>query len=830
MVKICKKYNNENENCNTENYNKYFNYFNFPLSDFQKWAIESIVSNNHCLVTAHTGSGKTLPAEFAIQYFKEKGKKVIYTGPIKALCNQKLYDFRNKYPNISFGILTGDIKDNPDADVLIMTTEILRNTLFNKEIIEKDKKILNKNPLVQFEMDFQQELAAVIFDEVHYIGDEDRGSVWEQSIMLLPNHVQLIMLSATINKPDLFAKWVEELKIEKEVYLCATDTRVVPLIHYNWLSCHNKTLKAAIKNDINFKKYINKPIILSDNTLKFNEENYKNILNTQKIIEADGFIKRKFILNDLIKYLNLNNMLPAICFIFSRKNVEVSAKEIDFSLFKEEDKTPNVIENECKQFLIKKLTNYKEYIKLPEYIDLINLLKKGIAIHHAGMMPILREIVELLFEKNYIKLLFATETFAVGINMPTKTVIFTSLRKFDGNGERELYSHEYTQMAGRAGRRGIDTIGHVIHCNNLFKLEQEHYKKILSGGAKLLTSKFKISFNLLLKIIYSNQDKDDFNIEQFKQFIGKSMIKDNLDKEYSLYLRKEDEFNNEINNYTQIINNLNTPKEIILEYKKLKSQTNLRNNQKKKNNKLINDIESKYDILNDYKLYKDYEKLLEEQKYNTNYKTNIINYFENNIQNVLSILINNNFITSNFKILEKGIISSQIQEIHSLIFGELYEITQGFQEYSTIELICIFSCFTNINVDDSIKVYNSSDYRLNEIVKKITNIFNKYQELQNNNYIPNDTECIFQLDLLDILPKWINANNEGECLTILDNIKYEKNIFLGDFVKAILKINTIANELDKICDILNNFDLKQKLVNIGQLTLKYIATNQSLYI
>ena len=316
MVKICSKYKNNEKN----NYDKYFSYFNFDLSDFQKSAIESIVSGNHCLITAHTGSGKTLPAEFAIQYFKEKGKRVIYTGPIKALCNQKLYDFRNKYPEISFGILTGDIKDNPDADVLIMTTEILRNTLFNKEVIQKNKESVNNSPLLSFEMNFDTELAAVIFDEVHYIGDEDRGSVWEQSIMLLPSHIQLVMLSATIDKAENFAKWVEDLKltetIKKEVYLCSTYERVVPLIHYNWLSCHHQTRKHAIKNDSSFKNYINKPIILSDNNCKFNEENHRNIIKTHKIIEADGFIKRKYVLNDLIKYLNQNNMLPALCFIF----------------------------------------------------------------------------------------------------------------------------------------------------------------------------------------------------------------------------------------------------------------------------------------------------------------------------------------------------------------------------------------------------------------------------------------------------------------------------------------------------------------------------------
>ena len=151
-----------------------------------------------------------MPAEFAIEYFKNKGKKVIYTGPIKALCNQKLYDFKQKFPHISFGILTGDIKDNPEADVLIMTTEILRNTLFNKKINSKNT---DSKPIeLQFDLDIDNELGAVVFDEVHYIGDADRGSVWEQSILLLPPQVQLIMLSATIEKPEIFAEWLETEK------------------------------------------------------------------------------------------------------------------------------------------------------------------------------------------------------------------------------------------------------------------------------------------------------------------------------------------------------------------------------------------------------------------------------------------------------------------------------------------------------------------------------------------------------------------------------------------------------------------------------------------
>ena len=225
-------------------YKDHFDKFPFPLSDFQKYAIKAIVENNHILVTAHTGSGKTLPAEFAIQYFAKIGKKVIYTSPIKALSNQKYYEFTKKFPSISFGLFTGDIKTNPDADVLIMTTEILRNTLLQKTV---DGQVDCTTIPLQFEMNFQSELAAVVFDEIHYINDQDRGKVWEETIMFLPNHVQMIMLSATIDKSDIFAQWIEDVKTneehQKKVYLAPTNHRVVPLKHYFYTSVPQGTMK-----------------------------------------------------------------------------------------------------------------------------------------------------------------------------------------------------------------------------------------------------------------------------------------------------------------------------------------------------------------------------------------------------------------------------------------------------------------------------------------------------------------------------------------------------------------------------------------------------------
>ena len=638
------------------------------------------------------------------------------------------------------------------------------------------------------------------------------------------------MLSATIDKPINFAKWIESINLNKEVYLCNTTHRVVPLNHYLWLSCHQQTKQSATKSDYLFKNFVNKPIIISESSNKFNEENYKSIIKYQKIIEKNSYIKRKFVLNDIVKYLKLNNMLPAICFIFSRKNVEIAAREIDISLFEEDDKTPSIIEKECKQLLINKIPNYNEYIKLPEYIELMNLLKKGIAIHHAGIMPILREIVEFLFEKNYIKLLFATETFAVGINMPTKTVIFSTLFKFDGNSERELYSHEYIQMAGRAGRRGIDTIGHVIHCNNLFKLSSNGYKSILTGGPKLLNSKFKISFNLILNIIYSNGNSLEFDNKEFIKFLEKSMIKISLDKEEQNNKEENNKLEEKINNYKEFMKSFNTPIDILKQYDTFKNKTTLKNNQKKKNNQAIIEIEENYDIKKEYETFLIYQSLCAERKNNFSKDLTTNSYFQNNINTILSILIENKFISEEIKILDKGIISSQIQEVNPLLFGEIYDITNGFKELSSYDLILLFSCFTNINLNSEFKEYKCKYNRLNDVVNKINEIKDKYENIHNQNFIPYDSELIFHFDLIDILEDWIKCSSEETCLYILEKIKTEKDIFLGDFIKAILKINTIAQETEKIADLFNNLELKSKLQQISPMILKYIATNQSLYI
>ena len=482
----------------------------FKLSEFQIKAQEAIENGNHVLITAHTGSGKTLPAEYAIKYFTERGKKVIYTSPIKALSNQKYAEFSKKFPSLSVGIMTGDNKHNPGADVIIMTTEILQNNLFKT----------NSNAHLKIDMDIETELACVIFDEVHYIDDPERGTVWEQCIILLPNHVQMIMLSATIGEKERFASWIETIK-EKPVIICSTDKRVVPLTFYTYFTVPSKlieTIKPPYKKVFELKNNVLDPITTN---IEDNIEKNKKCLQYLKTNDIE--VSKKFVVNELCLKLREKEMFPALFFIFSRKQVQAYANELQVPLFCKDEKD-YMAEPVCRQLIVSRVSNWKEYICLPEYNYYV--LEKGIGIHHAGMLPIFREMMEILYDQKFIKVLFATETFAIGLNMPTKTVCFTSLFKHDGNSLRQLHSHEFIQMAGRAGRRNIDTIGHVILMTNLYQsLDTTQYYKLLNSPPKVLKSKFKINYSLLLHYL------NHYTIEECIQNIKKSLMYQDIKNE-----------------------------------------------------------------------------------------------------------------------------------------------------------------------------------------------------------------------------------------------------------------------------------------------------------
>lgn len=826
MVKVC-SYNYPKDR--EEGYKEFYENYSYELHDFQKWAIEAIVTGNHTLVCCPTGSGKTLPGEFAINFFHSKGKKVIYTSPIKALSNEKFYNFTQKYPHIRIGLITGDIKTNPDADVLIMTTEILLNKLYQIK-----SATIATNSSVSFEMDIENELGCVIFDEVHMINDENRGHVWEQTIMMLPRHIQMIGLSATLDDPEKFAYWLEtrgELSKEgdKEVFLTRKQVRAVPLIHYSFITVHNGVNKAirdkATQEEI--RNATNKPFVIQDEKGVFNDVQYQTTAKMLKLFNKHEIhVKRQHVLNKVAEYLVQQEMLPALCYVFSRKQLEKCAEEMTTNLLEFDSKVPYTVDRECEQ-IIRKLPNYEEYLHLPEYVNTVKLLRKGVGIHHAGLMPILREMTELLFARGFIKILFCTETMSVGINLPVKTTIFTDINKFNGEINRTLYSHEYTQSAGRAGRLGLDKVGHVIHLNNLFRdIDSITYKTMMNGKPQKLKSKFKISYNLLLNLL----DIGDTNLVSFA---SRSMSTSEIDAQLKTLYYKMTELQTELDNASNFAVNLKTPKHIIEEYQNLQKNSDMFSNKKKK------EVEKATKLMEeDYKFLKQdiisYKKIYEKETEITSLQKDIDqlnSYFQSGVERVLELLREEDFIEHQTSLTLKGKIAAQLREIHCLVFANLLYKNQ-LDNLSSKQLVALFSCFTNINVQEDRKAFfpKSEDDSVQEMVKLVAEAYNICQDIELKRNIISGMDYTIHYDLLNYVEEWCDTTDVETCKLLLQKIGEEKEIFLGEFVKALLKINNISSEMEKIAEMTGNIAFLSKLKKIPEMTLKYVVTNQSLYV
>ena len=869
MVKICdiNNYPSENE----EKYKEHFDKFKFPLHIFQKHAIEGIVEGHHVLICAPTGTGKTLPGEFSIQHFVAKGKKVIYTCPIKSLSNEKFHTFSKKYEHISVGLITGDIKTNPDASILIMTTEILLNKLYQLKSVPNCVKTSTS-----FDMDILTELGCVVFDEIHFIGDENRGHIWEQTLMMLPRHIQMVGLSATLDNPERFAQWIENRDLsenntvsgnKKNVYLTKKYIRAVPLIHYSFITAtgigkifKDKSLQEEIKRSID------KPFVIQDANNVFNDQNFSTMNKMLNLFDKnDVRVKRQQVLNKVAEYLVENKMLPALCYVFSRKQLEKCAEEMTTNLLEFDSKVPYTIDYECDQ-IIRKLPNYKEYLQLPEYINTVKLLRKGIGIHHAGLMSVLREMTEILFSKGYIKILFCTETMSVGINLPIKTCVFTDIYKHDGSSMRLLQGHEYSQCSGRSGRLGLDTVGHVIHLNNLFRdTSATAYKTMMNGKPQTLTSKFKISYNLLLNLI----DIGDNNLVGFAK---KSMVIDDLNGELRQVSLEIDKCTQEVDRLNSCIETMRTPRDITEHYNKLQSnKENYANKKRKEMEKEIQKIKDEYKYVDQdlITLNKISQKMTQLDELTQRHK-GLSNYLDNDVNKVLHVLTRDGFLTNSSKCISlesedknerldsiglelldeeitdesfveplvdklqlslKGKMASGLREVHCLVFARLLE-DETITNLSVIQLIALFSCFTNISVQEGVQDFTprTDDDNLKQVIYTVSKMYSEYEERESMLRINTGADYTIHYDLLNYVEDWTECECVEDCRDVLSRLSEEKEIFLGEFVKALLKINNISCEMEQIAEQMGNIEFLSKLKQIPELTLKYVVTNQSLYV
>jgi superfamily II RNA helicase len=688
-------------------------------------------------------------------------------------------------------------------------------------------------------MDIESELGCVVFDEIHFINDESRGHIWEQCVMLLPPQVQMIGLSATLDDPEKFAYWLEtrgetEKIGDKEVFLTKKQVRTVPLIHYSFITTNNAINKAvkdkATQEEI--KKAINKPFVIQDEKGIFNDEQYKKTTQMLKLFDKHNVrIKRQHILNKVTEYLVEKEMLPALCYVFSRKQLEKCAEELTTNLLEFDSKVPYIVDRECEQ-IIRKLPNFEEYLHLPEYINTVKLLRKGVGIHHAGLMPILREMTEILFSRGFIKILFCTETMSVGINLPVKTTIFTDINKFNGEIIRTLYSHEYTQAAGRAGRLGLDTVGHVIHLNNLFKnVDSVSYKKMMNGKPQTLTSKFKISYNLLLNLL----DIGDTNLVKFA---GRSMVTGDLDNQLKDIYYKITNLNTELNNIKLCSNNLKTPVSTIQEFIELQKNISFTVNKKRKDTeRQIQQLKDNYKFIEqDKNIYLKFSSKENEINELQNNYDSVNSYIKSGVCDVLNLLKDEEYIegdesTSTSKLTLKGKIASQLREVHCLVFSKLLE-ENAFDKLSSKQIVALLSIFTNINVNDDFKDIQpkSNDNEVQQFAIALTDLYTHYKEKEFKYKINTGFEYNIHYDLLNYIEEWCNCDDVESCKLLLQKISNEKEIFLGEFVKALLKINNISCEMEKISEMIGNISLLSKLKEIPNMTLKYVVTNQSLYV
>ena len=467
----------------------------FKLDPFQKASIAALEMRESVLVSAHTSAGKTVVAEYAIAMALRDNQRVVYTSPIKALSNQKFRELQETFGDV--GLMTGDITINPNSSCLVMTTEILRSMLYRGSEV-------------------MREVAWVIFDEIHYMRDQERGVVWEETIILLPHKVRYVFLSATIPNGFEFASWIATTHLQP-CHVVYTEYRPTPLQHYIFPS-GGKGLHLIIDRDSkfrheNFEKAISE-LHQGSSAQKGRAGRASSGANPTDVFK-------------IVKLIQHRQYYPLIVFSFSKKTCEVlarAASKLQFNTEEENTLLDLVFENATR-------TLSEQDKKLPQVTRILPLLRRGIGIHHSGLLPILKETIEILFQEGLVKVLFATETFAMGLNMPAKTVVFTSARKFDGNDFRWIRSGEYIQMSGRAGRRGLDDRGLVILMLDE-KMEPPVARAMIQGQPDPLNSAFHLGYNMLLNLLRVEDVNADYLIRrsflQFQRTVNVPVLKSKL--------------------------------------------------------------------------------------------------------------------------------------------------------------------------------------------------------------------------------------------------------------------------------------------------------------
>uniref|UniRef100_A0A6C0EP45 DEAD/DEAH box helicase n=1 Tax=viral metagenome TaxID=1070528 RepID=A0A6C0EP45_9ZZZZ len=751
--------------------------FKFPLDPFQKHAIYAISKNENVLVTAKTGSGKTLVGEYQIHHSLAKGKRVFYTTPIKSLSNQKFHDLKEMFPSV--GIMTGDIKFCPQADIVIMTTEILRNLLFKQGTATECVGITANLSL--------ENLDAVVFDEVHYINDPDRGKVWEECLTLLPPQVNLVLLSATIENPEKFAGWLGDIK-QKPIHVISTEYRIVPLVH----QLPNKAVILDSKDVFNRKAYI-------EWYNKYYEQEKEDRLHRERVSArqaGEDVVKKTQHSTSFVDRMNkliIEMELPALFFVFSRKLcVELANKVTDQLIDSSEAAS-------VRHIVSFHLHRYPYLEKSQQYHDLFALLQKGVAYHHSGVLPILKEIVEILFARGFIKVLFATETFAVGINMPTKTVVFTSYRKYDDKTEnhRMLTTSEYIQMAGRAGRRGKDDKGIVIYLPMRDPESPVTIHTMMTGKKAVINSQMDFHYSYILAAIQSGRNiiGDTYWASEMCDDIR--VIKNKILEKRKEIIDMDENTVEELEKYTELKQLFDNS--VNAERKKWQAEIGRWNN---------THFGPKWEKA--MKSFKKTSQVLKEIEFMTEciYK---LSYFEEKINLRKNTLLANGFLDEDDELTTRGVLASEIHEGHPLLMAYIYD-TRMIHNKSANEIVECLSIFLE-------------DVRTDEYIQKT-----QFHDMMNT-YVSHIIESeLLKSDLsywkltsywVEVVQRWMNGD---------DFVCEQLGIEQGNFVRAMLKLSNIIDEWNNLATISQDVEMLEKMKEVKGLIVRGFVIPDSLYL
>ena len=749
--------------------------FNFELDDFQKEAVNYIEEGKSVVVCAPTGAGKTCIAEAAIQLAIQNNNRIFYTTPLKALSNQKYHDFSKKYGIENTGLLTGDTSINRDAKIVVMTTEVFRNMLYGTTFGSVKDNL--------------KDVKYVVLDEVHYMNDESRGTVWEESIIYCPTNIQIIALSATVQNSSQLTDWINTVHSEtKHVF---TDFRPVPLRFYYYDSSKPHTIL---------------PLMTPTGALnsKIKPESRYKYFNAKT--------QPKNPMADIVEVLHQKDMLPCIYFTFSRRKCDENAlqcKKLELLTKEESIEIENYID---------------EYLKDNMYLfnsPQLELIKKGVAPHHAGLLPGLKNLIERLFQKGLIKVVFATETLAAGINMPARTTIISSISKRTDDGHRLLTANEFLQMSGRAGRRGMDEIGYVVIVGTPFQTPDEVYN-LATSSSNPLESKFEPCYSMVLNLLqrFSLDEAKELILKTFGYFSSSDRLLPLINelKRYEENISDMKKFNCHNNLTSDDLVEFIKYKNLYIEYRTI-LKTLKKQNKNGKNQKEIAQFAAKTkEILhkfqsfgcNDCKVYKKHRKDLEliqrfekkvrQLKKDIDFQKDV--YWQKFLahKKVLEVMghLKDDFPT------EIGKITMGLRCENELYISEILKsgVLSGLGPIELASVVCAITSEEIRNKDGIITSPPSSNVR--KVLSKIKDIKRKIFMVERDFNLQN--EMNLHSHFSGLIEKWVSSNLiEDSDQTKIWNELFEDNEFSeGDVVRAFKRTIDLLRQFT----IIENVDLE----------------------